>query len=615
VNQKKRIEAVTIRFAGDSGDGMQLVGDRYAQTSAIVGNDLSTLPDFPAEIRAPAGSLAGVSGFQLQFSSQTIFTPGDRPNVLVAMNPAALQRNFRDVHDNGLIIVDAESFTDKNLRHAGFQSNPLEDGTLSAWQVYPAKITELTRTALADTDLSNKQVMRCRNFCALGMMFWLYSRPLDPTLGWLESKFPPVVAEANKKVLKTGYHFGETAGMFQVQYEVLKAPIEPGKYRKIDGTQALAFGLVVGAQKAGLDLVYGTYPITPASGILHALAKLKHQGIRTVQCEDEIAAASLALGASYGGAIGVTASSGPGISLKGEVIGLATMVEIPMIILSIQRGGPSTGLPTKTEQADLMQSLFGRNGESPLPVIAASTPSDCFHSAIEAVRVAVQHMTPVILLSDGYLSNGSEPWKIPNVDDIDRFDVNFHEDPEDFLPYARNENLVRPWVRPGTPGLEHRVGGLEKDDGSGHVSYDPDNHERMTHLRAERIEKIAENYPKTEVFGQSEGRLLVVSWGSTFGSTRAAILALQDSDRDTSIGHVHLRHLHPLPNDLRDILSSYDTVVVPEMNRGQLAFVLRAHCEFPILSITKIKGQPFLVDELTQRFSEILSTPIPEAAE
>jgi len=606
-NEKPRhpVDAVTIRFAGDSGDGIQLTGNQFTHASALSGNDLSTLPDFPAEIRAPAGTLAGVSGFQLQFSNQEIFTPGDLPDVLVAMNPAALQRNYRDVRDNGVIIVDTYGFSERNLSKVGFSSNPLEDGSLVGWQVFQVDITEMTKEAVKHTGLSNKEALRCKNFFALGLMYWLYSRPIDSTREWIEEKFArrPELVTANAAALQAGYNFGITTDSFQVQYEVSAAVIASGEYRKISGNQACALGLIVGAQKAGLDLVYGTYPITPASDVLHELARHKQFGVKTVPCEDEIAAVGVAIGASYAGQLGVTASSGPGIALKGEALGLAAIVELPLVVCNIQRGGPSTGLPTKTEQADLLQSLFGRNGECPLPIIAASTPGDCFYAALEATRVAVKYMTPVFFLSDGYLANGAEPWPIPDVAAIEPFEPEFRTDPENYQPYARDEKLARDWVRPGTPGLEHRVGGLEKADKTGHVSYDPANHELMIKTRAAKVEKVADELPPTEVFGPEQGDLVVLGWGSTFGPIRAAVGAAQEAGR--SVAHVHVRWVNPLPSDLRALLGNYRNVLIPEMNTGQLAYVIRANYLIDTIGLNKIQGQPFKVSEIVSKIEEL----------
>jgi 2-oxoglutarate ferredoxin oxidoreductase subunit alpha len=596
--QKETVKAVSIRFAGDSGDGIQITGGQFTTASAIAGNDLATLPDFPAEIRAPAGSLAGVSGFQIQFASTVVFTPGDQPDVLVAMNPAALQRNYKDVREGGIIIVDTHSFTEKNLLRAGFHGNPLEDGTLSGWQLFEVKITKMTQTALKDEPLSNKEILRCKNFFALGLMFWLYNRPMDPTLRWLESKFAkrPQYIVANQKVLKAGYNFGDITDLFQVQYQVAPAQLQSGQYRKINGTTAAAYGFLVGAKKAHLELFLGAYPITPASDLLHELARHRNFGVLTVQCEDEIAAVGMAIGASYAGKLGLTASSGPGIALKAEAISLAVIVELPLVIASIQRGGPSTGLPTKTEQSDLLQVIFGRNGECPCPVVAASTAGDCFHTALEAVRIATRYMTPVFFLSDGYLANGAEPWLIPNVDDIPEMPVRFRTDPEGYQPYLRNDDLARPWVKVGTPGLEHRVGGLEKEDVTGNVSYDPENHERMTRLRAEKVARIADDLPPTEIYGHDRGELLVIGWGSTYGAIRAACANKLAAGR--SVAHVHLRHLNPLPRDLADILDRYKHVLVPELNTGQLAYLLRANYLIETIGLNKVRGLPLTVGEV-----------------
>jgi 2-oxoglutarate ferredoxin oxidoreductase subunit alpha len=605
VKQLSSLDRVTIRFAGDSGDGIQVTGSQYATSSAVAGNDLSTLPDFPAEIRAPAGSLAGVSGFQLQFSSSEIYTPGDRPDVLVAMNPAALQRNYREVAPNGIIIVDTAGFNPKNLQRAGFETNPLEGETLTGWRVFAVDITELTKEALKETELSNKEVVRCKNFFALGLMFWLYNRPMEPTLRWLAEKYAkkPIFIEANQRALRAGYNYGVTTDSFQVQYEVAPAAIAPGTYRKINGNQAMALGLIVGAQKAELDLIYGTYPITPASDILHELAKHKRFGVKTVQCEDEIAAVGLAIGASYGGQLGVTGSSGPGVALKGEALGLAVMVELPLVVCDIQRGGPSTGLPTKTEQSDLLQVLFGRNGECPMPVLAAATPGDCFTMAVEAVRIATRYMTPVFLLSDGYIANGAEPWLVPDVSAIPAFPVRFRTETADFAAYARDEKLARSWVRPGTPGLEHRIGGLEKQDVTGHVSYDPVNHQRMTNLRAAKVAGIAKELPPSEVFGPEQGDLLVVGWGSTYGPIRAAVASAQAQGR--SVAHLHIRYLNPMPEDVPAVIGRYRRVLIPEMNMGQLAFVLRGLYGVEAVRLNKVQGQPFKVSEILESIQQL----------
>ena len=597
-------ETVAIRFAGDSGDGMQLTGTQFTQTSALLGNDVATFPDFPAEIRAPAGSLAGVSGFQLNFSSQQIYTHGDAPDVLVAMNPAALRVNIADLKPDGILIANTQAFSDKNLERAGYSQNPLEDGSLDAFRVYPVDITSMTLGAISQLGLNQKAAVRCKNFFALGLVYWMFNRPLDHTIKWIETKFrarDEAVADANLAALKAGYHYGETAEIFTHNYIVPKARLEPGRYRGISGNEALGLGLLAAAELSGLELFLGSYPITPASDLLHFLARQKHLGAKTFQAEDEIAAVCAAIGAAYAGGLGVTSTSGPGVALKAEAIGLAVMTELPLIVVDVQRGGPSTGLPTKTEQADLLQVLFGRNGECPVPVVAASTPGDCFHTAIEAARIAVRHMIPVILLSDGYLANGAEPWKLPDMSAIDPIETAFHTEAEGFQPYARDENLARPWAIPGTPGLEHRLGGLEKEHLTGNVSYDPLNHEFMCDLRARKVAAVAEHIPPTEICGPDEGDVLVVAWGGTFGAVRSAVEHLQD--RGHSIAHVHLRHLNPFPKDFRALLGRYKRVIVPELNMGQLAFVIRARYLFDVQSVTKVRGKPFKEAELIRAFS------------
>ncbi len=597
-------ETVAIRFAGDSGDGMQLTGTQFTQTSALLGNDVATFPDFPAEIRAPAGSLAGVSGFQLNFSSQQIYTHGDAPDVLVAMNPAALRVNIADLKPDGILIANTQAFSDKNLERAGYSQNPLEDGSLDAFRVYPVDITSMTLGAISQLGLNQKAAVRCKNFFALGLVYWMFNRPLDHTIKWIETKFrarDEAVADANLAALKAGYHYGETAEIFTHNYIVPKARLEPGRYRGISGNEALGLGLLAAAELSGLELFLGSYPITPASDLLHFLARQKHLGAKTFQAEDEIAAVCAAIGAAYAGGLGVTSTSGPGVALKAEAIGLAVMTELPLIVVDVQRGGPSTGLPTKTEQADLLQVLFGRNGECPVPVVAASTPGDCFHTAIEAARIAVRHMIPVILLSDGYLANGAEPWHLPDMSAIDPIETAFHTEAEGFLPYARDENLARPWAIPGTPGLEHRLGGLEKEHLTGNVSYDPLNHEFMCDLRARKVAAVAEHIPPTEICGPDEGDVLVVAWGGTFGAVRSAVEHLQD--RGHSIAHVHLRHLNPFPKDFRALLGRYKRVIVPELNMGQLAFVIRARYLFDVQSVTKVRGKPFKEAELIRAFS------------
>ena len=593
------LERVTIRFAGDSGDGMQLTGTQFTQTSALVGNDLATFPDFPAEIRAPAGSLAGVSGFQLHFASSEIFTHGDAPDVLVAMNPAALRVNIADLKTDGILIANTHSFSEKNLARAGYETNPLEDGTLNDFRVFPVDITTMTLNAIADVGLNQRSAVRSKNFFALGLVYWLFNRPLDHTESWIQSKFgtrDPQIADANVRALKSGYFYGETAEAFTHSYVVPAAPIAPGRYRNITGNEALGLGLIAASELSGLELFLGSYPITPASDVLHFLAKHKHLGVKTFQAEDEIAAACTAVGAAFAGGLAVTSTSGPGFALKAETIGLAAILELPLVVVNVQRGGPSTGLPTKTEQSDLLQVLFGRNGECPLPVIACSSPGDCFFAAIEAARIALRHMIPVVLLSDGYLANGAEPWPIPKMADIPEIPVEFRTDPEGFLPYDRDENLARPWAVPGTPGLEHRVGGLEKEHRTGNVSYDPQNHQFMTDLRAEKVAKVADHIPPTEVFGDDSGGVLVVGWGGTRGAIRAAVTNLRGSGQKVS--QVHLRHINPFPKDLGDILGRYERILVPELNMGQLAMLLRATYDVDVRTYNKVQGKPFSVAEL-----------------
>jgi 2-oxoglutarate ferredoxin oxidoreductase subunit alpha len=605
--RREQRDSVVIRFAGDSGDGMQLTGMQFTTESALAGNDVGTLPDFPAEIRAPAGTLAGVSGFQLNFSSLQVYTPGDNPDVLVAMNPAALKVNIGDLQPGGILLVDQDGFDAGNLKKAGYGSNPLEDGSLGRYQMFVVDMTGMTLRVLEDLKLSNKVASRCKNFFALGLCSWLYDRPIEPTLKWIQEKFKktPELVEANSRVLKAGYHYGETTEMFAVQYEVKPARIAPGTYRNLTGNSALALGLVAAANKAGLPLFLGSYPITPASDILHELALYKNFGVYTFQAEDEIAGVCSALGASFGGVIGVTTSSGPGIALKQEAINLAVMVELPLIICNIQRGGPSTGLPTKTEQADLLQALYGRNSDSPLPVLASATPGDCFPTAYEAVRIAIQYMTPVILLSDGYLANGAEPWLIPQFEDLPPIPVRFRTETNGFFPYLRDpETLARPWVRPGTPGLEHRIGGLEKEDVTGHISYAPANHELMTRARAQKVAAVAQDIPPTAVRGDESGEVLVVGWGSTYGSIAAAVDEVRA--RGKAVSQVHLRYLNPLPPDLEGILRRFRRVLVPEMNMGQLLSVLRAAYLVDAVGLNKIQGQPFKVAEIARKVLRLL---------
>jgi len=607
---KEKRDHVVVKFAGDSGDGMQLAGTHFTNETALSGNDLSTFPDYPAEIRAPAGTLAGVSGFQLHFSSSEVFTPGDSPDVLVAMNPAALKVNIVDLPPNGIIIVDAETFTDQNLKKAEYRSNPLTDGSLDGYQLFKLDITKMTLNALEDLNLPTRTTLRSRNFFALGVVSWLFQRPIEPTIGWIERKFKknPRVAEANVRVLKAGYNFGETTELFGASYEVKPAPIRPGRYRNVTGNTATALGFVAAAQRAGRPLFLGSYPITPASEILHELSGYKNFDVYTFQAEDEIAGVGSALGAAFGGAIAVTTTSGPGLCLKAETINLAVSVELPLVIADIQRGGPSTGLPTKTEQADLLQALYGRNSDSPVPVLAPATPADCFAMAFEAVRIAVKYMTPVLLLSDGYLGNGAEPWRIPNADELAEIPVVFRTEPKGFFPYLRDpETLSRPWAIPGTPGLEHRIGGLEKEHVFGNVSYTPVNHEQMIRLRARKVAGIAREIPPTEVYGPPQGPLLMVGWGGTFGALRAAAAELATEGKP--VAHAHLRYLNPLPPDLGDILRRYERVLVPELNMGQLLRLLRAEYLVDAVGFNKIQGQPFKIQELVTRATKMLEIP------
>ena len=605
--RREQRESVVIRFAGDSGDGMQLTGMQFTTESALAGNDIGTLPDFPAEIRAPAGTLAGVSGFQLNFSSLEVYTPGDNPDVLVAMNPAALKVNIGDLMPGGILLADQDGFDAGNLKKAGYATNPLEDGSLAKYQIIVVDMTGMTLKALEDLKLSNKVASRCKNFFALGLCSWVYSRPIEPTLNWIQDKFKktPELVEANSLVLKTGYHFGETTELFAVQYEVKPARIAPGKYRNVTGNTALALGLLAAANKAGLPLFLGSYPITPATDILHELAQYKNFGVYTFQAEDEIAGVCSALGASFGGGIGVTTSSGPGIALKQEAINLAVMVELPLVICNIQRGGPSTGLPTKTEQADLYQAIFGRNSDSSLPVLAAATPGDCFNMAYEAVRIAIKYMTPVILLSDGYLANGAEPWLIPKFEKLPAIPVQFRTEAEGFFPYLRDpETLARPWVKPGTPGLEHRIGGIEKEDVTGNISYSPANHELMTRARARKVAAVAQDIPPTTIRGDQAGDLVVVGWGSTYGSISAGVDEVRA--RGKTVSQVHLRYLNPLPPDLGGILRRFKTILVPEMNMGQLLTILRATYLVDAVGMNKIQGQPFKVSEIAAKILRLL---------
>ncbi|MFZ0739474.1 MAG: 2-oxoacid:acceptor oxidoreductase subunit alpha [Candidatus Acidiferrales bacterium] len=606
--KREVLEKAVIRFCGDSGDGMQITGNQFTNTVALYGNDLATFPDYPAEIRAPAGTLPGVSGFQLQFSSGDVFTPGDAVDALIAMNPAALKMNLADLRKNGILVVNSDSFQENDFRKAQIVSNPLEDHSLDGYRVFAVGLERLTRIALQDLGLDAKTMDRCKNFFALGMCYWLYNRPMDATYRWLDDKFKktPLLAEANKRAMKAGYSYCEATEAFQVSYEIPPAKLSPGVYRNLSGNQALALGLVTAAQKAGLTLFQGSYPITPASDILHELSMYKNYGVMTFQAEDEIAAITSAIGASFAGALAITTTSGPGMALKTEALGLAVAVELPLVICDIQRGGPSTGLPTKTEQADLLQALYGRNSEAPIPVVAAATPGDCFWMAIEAARIALKYMVPVILLSDGYLANGAEPWRIPDVGEIPAIPVKFETNPKGFLPYRRDpETLARPWAIPGTPGLEHRLGGLEKEDVTGNVNYEPLNHEKMIRIRAAKVEAIAQDIPDLVPAGDPDGDLLIVAWGSTYGAITAALNTQRKNGR--RIGHVHLRHLNPLPRNLGEVLQRYRHVLVPEMNMGQLLWVLRAKYLVDAEGFNKIQGRPFKQAEIEAKIEELLS--------
>jgi 2-oxoglutarate/2-oxoacid ferredoxin oxidoreductase subunit alpha len=603
----QELERVTIRFAGDSGDGMQLTGNQFTRTAAVFGNDVSTLPDYPAEIRAPAGSLPGVSGFQISFASAEIYTPGDQPDVLVAMNPAALKTNIGDLPAGGALIVNSDAFTANNLKKAGYDTNPLGDGTLKQYNVFDIPISTLNARALEGLEMTSKQVDLTKNFFALGLMFWLYERSMEPTLRWIEQRFAnrPVIGEANRRALKAGYAFGETTEMFHTTYKVAPARLPRGTYRNITGNEATALGFVAAAQLARRELVYGSYPITPASDILHALASYKNFGVKTFQAEDEIAAIGSVIGASYGGALGLTASSGPGIALKSEALNLAVMVELPLVVVDVQRAGPSTGMPTKTEQGDLLMAMFGRNSDSPVPIVAPATPADCFDTAIEAARLALKYMTPVFYLSDAFLANGAEPWRIPALQEMPDISVANAVDRATFQPYDRNpQTLARPWAIPGTPGLEHRVGGLEKADVTGNVSYDPENHNKMQLLRQEKVAGIAADIPPLEVYGPASGDLIILGWGSTYGAIRSATERLQAEG--WSVAHAHLRHLNPLPANTEDVLRSFKHVLVPEINLGQLALLLRARYLIDVVGFNRMRGKPFRIAEIKQAAEELL---------
>jgi 2-oxoglutarate/2-oxoacid ferredoxin oxidoreductase subunit alpha len=605
--KRQVIDQAVIRFAGDSGDGMQVTGSQFTNTVALYGNDIATFPDYPAEIRAPAGTVPGVSGFQLNFSSGEVHTPGDAVDVLVAMNPAALKVNIGDLKPNGIVIVNSDAFKETDLRKAHLTANPLEDHSLDKFRVFAVELQRLTRASLEHLGLDAKSMDRCKNFFALGMCYWLYNRSMEPTFRWIDDKFKkkPLFVEANKTALKAGYSYCEATEAFQTSYEIPPAQLSPGLYRNLSGNQALALGFVAAAQKSGLTLFLGSYPITPASDILHELSHYKDFGVLTFQAEDEIAAITSAIGASYAGALSITTTSGPGMALKTEALGLAVMTELPLVICDIQRGGPSTGLPTKTEQADLLQALFGRNSEAPIPVLAAATPADCFWVAVEACRISLKYMVPVIILSDGYLANGAEPWRIPSVDEIPSVPVHFETKAEDFQPYRRNpDTLSRPWAIPGTPGLEHRIGGLEKQDVTGNVNYEPLNHENMVRIRAAKIEAIVQDIPNAMPDGDPEGDLLIVSWGSTCGSIMQSVKAQRALGR--KIGHLHLRYLNPLPANVGDILKRYKKILVPELNMGQLLWVLRAKYLVNAVGLNKIQGRPFKQAELDQKIEEML---------
>lgn len=603
------VDGATVRFAGDSGDGMQTAGAELTNTSALAGNDVATFPDFPAEIRAPKGTLAGVSGFQVQFASTDIYTPGDTLDALVAMNPAALKTNLDDLQEGGILVVNENAFAGKDLEKAGYDGNPLDGDSLSSnYKLFKVPMTDLTRRAVDGLGLSQKDADRCRNFFAMGLIYWLYGRSLDPTLRYIETKFgkKPAVVEANSRALKAGRNYGETTDAFISSYKVDRAKLPPGKYRNMMGNQLLAWGCVAAARLSGKELFLGSYPITPASDILHELSKFKHFGVRTFQAEDEIAAVCSAIGAAFGGAMAMTTSSGPGIALKGEALGLGMILELPMLVINVQRGGPSTGLPTKTEQSDLLQAMFGRNGESPLPVIAPCSPSDCFDVAIEAWRLSVKYMVPVMILSDGFIANGSEPWRIPDVDNLPTTEIDHPTATgEEFLPYSRNEFLARPWAVPGTPGLMHRVGGLEKADGTGNVSYDPINHQNMCDTRARKVAIIADDIPEQSITGPESGDLLVLSWGGTYGACHTAVTQAQAEG--LSVSHAHLRYLNPFPRNLGKIFGNFKKVLIPELNLGQLRTLIRSEFLVDAAGFNKVQGKPFAVHELVTRIKSELA--------
>ena len=601
------VDSATIRFAGDSGDGMQLTGSQFSDNTAIFGNDLATLPDFPAEIRAPKGSLAGVSSFQLQFSNKDIHTPGDDLDVLVAMNPAGLKVHLGDLKDNGMLIINTANFTSKNLKLAGYEENPLDDELLEGYQAIKVDMTKLVATALEEIELSSKLKARSTNMFALGLLYWLYGRSLDSSVNFIQKKFAkaPDIVEANIKALNAGYYYGETLEVIKTTYRVNKAKFEKGKYRNIMGNNALAFGLLTAAQRSGLDLYYGGYPITPASDILHYLAQYKNFGVKTFQAEDEIAGVVSAIGAAFAGDLAITATSGPGVALKSEALGLAVITELPLVLVNVQRGGPSTGLPTKTEQSDLNQAIYGRNGEAPMVVLAPATPADCFMMAYEACRIALKYMIPVILLSDGYIANGSEPWKIPDVNTLPDMETRILKKKEGFAPFNHgNPDLARPWALPGTPGMEHRIGGLEKWEETGHVSYDPENHQKMVKLRQEKVDIIARDLPPAKPFGKESGDLLVIGWGGTHGALRSAVETAQSEGM--SVSHLHLRHLNPLPQNLGEILVKFQKVMIAELNLGQLANIIRAKFLVDAVGLNKVQGKPFTQTEVFNKITELV---------
>ncbi len=603
----ERIDDVVVRFAGDSGDGMQLTGTQFTSTSAQVGNDLATLPDFPAEIRAPAGTLPGVSAFQVRIADYDIHTPGDAPDVLVAMNPAALKKSLGDLKQGGILIVNTDEFKAGNLKKAGYDSDPLESDSLTGYRVVPAGITKMTMTSLEEVDLDGRTKNRCKNFFALGMVYWLFSRPLDNSIAWLREKFAkrPEIAEANIKAMKAGYNFCDITQTFQTRYEISPAKLPAGTYRNIMGNSAVSLGLVAASRRSGLPLFLGSYPITPASDILHEVSRFKNFGVTTFQAEDEIAAVCSAIGAAFGGALAVTTTSGPGLALKSEAINLAVIVELPLVVCNIQRGGPSTGLPTKTEQSDLLQAMFGRNGESPVPVVAAASPGDAFDATLEACRIAIRYMVPVLLMSDGYIANGSEPWLLPKLEDLPDLRTEFHTSPDGFQPYRRDEKtLARPWAIPGTPGLEHRVGGLEKEHLTGNVSYDADNHQLMTDLRAAKVERIADDIPDVEVHGDPDAEILVLGWGSTLGSITGAVI--ESRKQGHKVARAHLRHINPFPKNLEETLGKFRHVLIPEMNGGQLSLLIRARYLKDVVSYSKVQGKPFYRHEISGKIAEIL---------